>query len=84
MIPISTYMALQGFFDILFPTDFDFGLSQLYRKVCGKIVKVRPDREFMETWAELDLTSTKTRENPLLSFSIETQLSCIANTAFIF
>ncbi|CAN6629302.1 hypothetical protein TRVA0_012S00826 [Trichomonascus vanleenenianus] len=67
MIPVSTYMVLQGFFDILFPTDFDLA-SQLYQKVTGKVVKTSTHREFMETWAELDETSTRTGENPLLSF----------------
>lgn len=67
MIPINTYMALQGFFDILFPTDFDLA-AQLYSKVCGKVVKTSSHKEFMETWAELDETATKTGENPMVSF----------------
>jgi hypothetical protein len=67
MIPISTYMALQGFFDILFPTDFDLA-AMLYRAVCGKLIKTASHRDFLEVWAELEATSTKTGENPLLSF----------------
>lgn len=67
MIPVDTYMVLQGFFDILFPTDFDLA-AQLYRKVCGKVVKTSTHKEFMLTWAELDETATRTGENPMLSF----------------
>ncbi|ANB13421.1 Protein midA-like protein [Sugiyamaella lignohabitans] len=67
MIPISTYMAIQGFFDILFPTDFDLA-AQLYTAVCGKLIKTASHREFLEVWAEVDATSTKTGENPMLSF----------------
>lgn len=67
MITVSTYMVLQGFFDILFPTDFQLA-AQLYAKVTGKTVKVSSHQEFMETWAELEETSTKAGENPLVSF----------------
>jgi hypothetical protein len=67
MVPISTYMALQGFFDILFPTDFDL-TAQLYSAVTGRSVKTSSHRQFLDIWAELDATATKTGENPLLSF----------------
>lgn len=67
MITVSTYMALQGFFDILFPTDFDLA-AQLYRKVTGKEIRTCSHQEFMENWAETEKTATKTGENPLLSF----------------
>lgn len=67
MVPISTYMALQGFFDILFPTDFDLA-AQLYAAVIGRTVQPASHRQFLEAWAELDATATKTGENPMLSF----------------
>lgn len=67
MIPVSTYMVLQGFFDIMFPTDFDLA-SDLYKKVCGKEVTTGSHSDFMETWAEVDHTMTRSGDNPLLSF----------------
>lgn len=67
MIPISTYMALQGFFDILFPTDFDQA-AMMYRAVCGKPINTSSHQEFLTNWAELKNTTTKTGENPMLSF----------------
>lgn len=67
MIPVSTYMVLQGFFDIMFPTDFDL-INDMYKKVCGKEVATCSHSEFMETWAEIEQTETQSGDNPLLSF----------------
>ncbi len=67
MVTTSTYMCLQGFFDIIFPTDFDVA-SDLYKQVCGKLVNKSSHRDFLEQWADLDDTSTKRGENPMLSF----------------
>lgn len=67
MIPVQTYMVLQGYFDILFPTDFDLAAS-LYRKVCNKLINTSSHHDFLEQWAELEATTTKKGENPMLSF----------------
>lgn len=67
MVPISTYMALQGFFDILFPTDFDLA-ALLYKAVCKKLINTASHHDFLKNWAELDKTTTKTGENPMLAF----------------
>lgn len=75
MVPVETYMVLQGFFDILFPTDFETAAS-IYRKVCNKVVKTESHKEFLEQWADVETTTTKKGENPMLEF--------YQNAAFMF
>lgn len=67
MVDVSTYMCHQGYFDIMFPTDFALA-SDLYRQVTGKLAKVELHREFLEQWADVDATTTKKGENPMLDF----------------
>lgn len=67
MVPVSSYMVLQGFFDILFPTDFELA-AELYRKVCNKLIKTDTHHDFLEQWADVESTTTKQGENPMLSF----------------
>lgn len=67
MITASTYMVQQGYFDIMFPTNFHL-IRDMYIKICGRIVKTSKHSDFLETWADLETTTTKTGENPLLSF----------------
>lgn len=67
MIPVKTYMALQGYFDILFPTDFDLA-AELYKKVCGNLVRTASHGEFLETWADKTSTTTRGGDDPMLSF----------------
>lgn len=72
-ITIPTYMALQGYFDIMFPTDFTLA-SQLYEQVCKSPAIATPHGTFLKAWASKD-TSTRTGEDPMLSF--------YRNTAFL-
>lgn len=67
MVDISTYMCHQGYFDIMFPTDFDIA-SDMYTKVTGKLAKVELHQEFLEQWSDVELTTTKKGENPMLDF----------------
>lgn len=67
MVDVSTYMCHQGYFDIMFPTDFALA-SDMYRQVTGKLAKVELHREFLEQWADVDGTTTKKGENPMLDF----------------
>ncbi|CUM68635.1 uncharacterized protein PRCAT00006362001 [Priceomyces carsonii] len=67
MIDVSTYMCYQGHFDIMFPTDFDIA-SELYAKVTKKLARVESHKEFLTQWADLDITTTKKGENPMLNF----------------
>lgn len=72
-ITIPTYMALQGYFDIMFPTDFKLA-AQLYEQVCGRPAIATGHGQFLQSWANND-TSTRTGEDPMLSF--------YRNTAFL-
>ncbi|KAK9454628.1 S-adenosyl-L-methionine-dependent methyltransferase [Dipodascopsis uninucleata] len=67
MITVGTYMVLQGYFDIMFPTDFELAAS-LYSEICGKIASVESHGSFLERWADLDATTTKEGDNPMVSF----------------
>lgn len=67
MIDISTYMCHQGFFDIMFPTDFKLA-SDLYQQVTGNVAEVQLHREFLTTWADTKATTTIKGENPMLDF----------------
>ncbi|RLV90710.1 hypothetical protein JA1_004396 [Spathaspora sp. JA1] len=67
MIDVSTYMCHQGYFDIMFATDFDLA-SELYKKLTGKVVRIESHEEFLNQWGDLQATSTKTGENPMVDF----------------
>ncbi|KAL6449628.1 SPAC25A8.03c Protein arginine methyltransferase NDUFAF7 [Candida maltosa Xu316] len=67
MVDVSTYMIHQGYFDIMFPTDFNIA-SEMYKKVTNKVPRVESHREFLEQWADTEVTTTKTGENPMLEF----------------
>lgn len=67
MVDVSTYMCHQGYFDIMFATDFELA-KDLYKKVTGKIAKVDLHRDFLELWADVEATTTKKGENPMLDF----------------
>lgn len=57
----------QGYFDILFPTDFAV-MEAMYRAVTGKFTKVLTHEDFMGRWAYTDETRTMNGDNPLLSW----------------
>lgn len=73
-ITMNTYMVQQGYFDIMFPTNFALA-SDLYRQVVGSLSKVSTHKDFLEQWADVDATTTKRGENPMLDF--------YKNTAFL-
>ncbi|KAG7662020.1 uncharacterized protein J8A68_004408, partial [[Candida] subhashii] len=66
-VDVTTYMVHQGFFDIMFATDFNIA-SELYKQVTGKVPRVESHREFLDQWADTEATTTKTGENPMLDF----------------
>jgi hypothetical protein len=57
----------QGYFDILFPTDFRVA-EQLYRAITGKLTHVSSHEAFLRRWADIEETQTRSGENPLLSW----------------
>ena len=66
-VDVSTYMCYQGYFDIMFPTDFGVS-SDIYKQLTGKVPRVESHKEFLSQWADLDATTTKAGENPMLDF----------------
>ncbi|CAO3674775.1 unnamed protein product [Rhizopus stolonifer] len=74
MVPCSTYMVQPGWFDIFFPTNFEL-LRDMYLLVCrgssagnDKSVKVLTHREFCERYGDIESTTTKSGENPMLMY----------------
>lgn len=57
----------QGYFDILFPTDFGV-MESIYRAVTGKLTRTMSHEAFMRSWAYVEDTQTRSGENPLLSW----------------
>ncbi|EWC45160.1 hypothetical protein DRE_06048 [Drechslerella stenobrocha 248] len=66
-IPVQQLFVHQGYFDILFPTDF-VELSKMYELLSGKFARVETHEKFMRSWAELADTTTRSKENPLLTW----------------
>ncbi|KAI8379423.1 S-adenosyl-L-methionine-dependent methyltransferase [Radiomyces spectabilis] len=72
MVPCSTYMVQPGWFDIFFPTNFEL-LRDMYLLVCrgsgnDKSVKVMTHREFCERYGDVERTTTRSGENPMLMY----------------
>ncbi|XDG08738.1 hypothetical protein ABKA04_008353 [Annulohypoxylon sp. FPYF3050] len=67
MVPVSTPLVHQGYFDILFPTDFRV-VEAVYRAITGKLTRVLSHEQFMRSWAYVEDTKTRSGENPLLSW----------------
>ncbi|KAB8611424.1 hypothetical protein FH972_025929 [Carpinus fangiana] len=66
-IAVTTPLVHQGYFDIFFPTDFGV-MEDVYRAVTGRLTRVASHEAFMEQWADIDETTTRSGENPLLSW----------------
>lgn len=74
MVPCSTYLVQQGWFDIFFPTQFEL-LRDIYPLVCRpehtpnpQQIKVLSHRDFCQTYGNLEMTTTKSGENPMLDY----------------
>ena len=57
----------QGYFDILFPTDFGV-MEDVYRAITGKLTRVVTHEDFLKRWAFEEDTQVRSGENPLLSW----------------
>lgn len=75
MVNVDTYMVEQGYFDIMFPTDFQV-MNGMYQQVTGKTSATASHRAFLEKWAETESTRTKSGENPMLEL--------YSNAAFLY
>ena len=65
MVNTDTYMVEQGYFDIMFPTDFKV-MNEIYKQVTGKECNTCSHAAFLKQWAEIEKTKTKSGENPML------------------
>ncbi|GMM31101.1 type II protein arginine methyltransferase [Martiniozyma asiatica (nom. inval.)] len=65
MVNVDSYMVEQGYFDIMFPTDF-IAMNEMYKQVVGKSSQTCTHRTFLEKWGEIEKTKTKNGENPML------------------
>lgn len=61
------FQVHQGYFDILFPTNFNV-MENLYRAITGKLTRVLSHEEFLKRWAYVEATETRNGENPLLTW----------------
>lgn len=66
-IAVTTPLVLQGYFDILFPTDFTV-MEDVYRAITGKLTRVSMHEDFLRRWAYIEDTQTQSGENPLLNW----------------
>ncbi|EGS18073.1 uncharacterized protein CTHT_0060880 [Thermochaetoides thermophila DSM 1495] len=66
-IPVSTPLVHQGYFDIMFPTNFQIA-EATYQAITGKLSRVLSHEDFMRRWAYVEDTETKSGENPLLNW----------------
>ncbi|KAH8679934.1 S-adenosyl-L-methionine-dependent methyltransferase [Tricladium varicosporioides] len=66
-VPVTTPYVHQGYFDILFPTDFNV-MELMYRAITGKLTRVLSHEEFLRRWAYVEETETKNGDNPLLTW----------------
>ncbi|GAB7341930.1 hypothetical protein MBLNU457_g0236t2 [Dothideomycetes sp. NU457] len=67
MVPVRTPLVYQGYFDILFPTDFVV-VEDIYRAITGKLTRVMTHEDFFRRWAYVEDTMTISGESPLLNW----------------
>ncbi|POS86494.1 DUF185-domain-containing protein, partial [Erysiphe pulchra] len=67
VVTVTTPLVHQGYFDILFPTDFSV-MAPMYMAITNKLTRVVSHEEFLQKWAFIEETETKNGENPLLSW----------------
>ena len=66
-VPVTTPYVMQGYFDILFPTDFAI-MEDLYRAVTGKLTKVTSHADWLRRGAHTEATECASGENPMFSW----------------
>jgi len=64
---IKLLQVQQGYFDILFPTDFNV-MEDMYRAITGNLTRVHTHEDFLRRWAYVEDTQTRNGENPLLTW----------------
>lgn len=64
-VPVRTPLVQQGYFDILFPTDFGV-MEDIYRALTGRLTRVMTHEDFFRRWAFGEDTRMRSGENALL------------------
>ena len=67
VVPVTTPLVQQGYFDILFPTNFTM-MEDIYGAITGRQTKMYSQEDFLRQWAYVEDTRTQNGENPLLSW----------------
>jgi hypothetical protein len=72
MIPCTTYLVQQGYFDVFFPTNF-WELQAMYGQLCPSYFGTRrmhitTHRKFVERWGDMRQTTTLSGENPMKDY----------------
>ena len=57
----------QGYFDILFPTNFDV-IEDVYRAMTGRLTRVSSHEDFLRRWSDVEESQTRNGESPMLSW----------------
>ena len=57
----------QGYFDILFPTDFPV-MEDIYRAITGRLTRVSSQEDFLERWSDVEATQCKNGASPMLTW----------------
>nr|POF16785.1 protein arginine methyltransferase ndufaf7 like, mitochondrial [Quercus suber] len=65
-VPVGTPLVQQGYFDILFPTDFGV-MEDIYRAITGRLTRVTTHEDFFRRWAYVEDTQMRSGENAMLS-----------------
>ncbi|EMC95282.1 hypothetical protein BAUCODRAFT_35266 [Baudoinia panamericana UAMH 10762] len=64
---VRTPLVHQGYFDILFPTDFGV-MEDIYRAITGRLTRVMTHEDFFRRWAYVEETQMRSGENAMLGW----------------
>ncbi|KAK0942584.1 hypothetical protein LTR29_005845 [Friedmanniomyces endolithicus] len=64
---VRTPLVQQGYFDILFPTDFGV-MEDIYRAITGRLTRVMTHEDFFRRWADVEGTQMRSGENALVGW----------------
>ena len=64
---VRTPLVYQGYFDILFPTDFGV-MEDMYRAITGRLTRVTTHEDFFRRWAYVEDTQMRSGENAMLGW----------------
>lgn len=64
---VRTPLVQQGYFDILFPTDFGV-MEDIYRAITGRLTRVMTHEDFFRRWAYVEDTRMRSGENAMLGW----------------